>query len=530
MPELLALQATMESATPRTNGEPLAVGFAVVAALLALLLRRKWPAGVAEGVFVGGVGVAAWVLLAIGDAARIGHVLVGLSITFYALSRFDAYRAAREPTRSAHATNEEAARRLVLAGAALATGVASLAHAAALLMSDAAVMHAAARIDLAVLGVLAVAIALFRTARAGVYPVVALLGFAVFEVLPTVEPIRAPIVGLFGGATHAWWVLGVSGAALAIAVALVLARWRMRQVAGRESPARLLEPPGTHPVWSSVVLLLAIAAGVGTWFAMPHGLLPIAAGLTALAVGSIAHRTRWRVADELALLATAAVAWCVVTCWWRADALGLLIATGIATGYLLWLANFWTQQLHDGTAWTTTGRFVAIARRQAQAWAWIGAGCAALLSQAVVCDCLWVAIGAGLVWLIVLGMFVRDAAGAESGASGLAAVAAVVPLAAAILQVYPLLAGEALPAVAALFGAATLLALRVSLARLRGPGGVVVHGMLCGALPVVVLGWLSLTPMSREMVAPAVLAGGAVLVGYMSLLRFGRPREEAGTL
>ena len=69
-----------------------AIGFAAAAALVVLLTRRRLPAGLGEGVFVSAVSGAALALLAVDSVSgfvqpALGHVLTGLAVLWYALSR-----------------------------------------------------------------------------------------------------------------------------------------------------------------------------------------------------------------------------------------------------------------------------------------------------------------------------------------------------------------------------------------------------------------------------------------------------------
>ena len=77
----------------------LTAAFAIALAIAALLGRRRMPAGLAEGTLVAAVSGSAILLLAVdsaGDFVRpaLGHVLTGLTLVWYALSRIAAPRPA----------------------------------------------------------------------------------------------------------------------------------------------------------------------------------------------------------------------------------------------------------------------------------------------------------------------------------------------------------------------------------------------------------------------------------------------------
>lgn len=170
-----------------------------------------------------------------------------------------------------------------------------------------------------------------------------------------------------------WAVPGLTAAGLALAVVFAdgLRRWRRRAAAAVAAPEGLLDERLGSPAAGAAAFATALFALASVGLAARSALGPLTALLGALAAFNVFHRHRWRAAGltgfvGVVLTWTAAlVAW---GAWWDADALARA-ALGVVCGSLnvRWLSRFWTQQLHDGTAWTTAGQLIPLARTVAGA-------------------------------------------------------------------------------------------------------------------------------------------------------------------
>ncbi len=161
----------------------------------------------------------------------------------------------------------------------------------------------------------------------------------------------------------------LAAAALLLSIWLSLQGWLHCRRVWLTEPHRLLEEPRPPSLLTSIATLLALAAAwfclgaTASWIASVAALL---AGIAACTAGHVAARTwtggigMWIIALGIALLFRAG--------GWP-GAFGLVLGAA----FLLWMANFWHQQLHDGVPWTTAGRLIP----------WSRAGAALLAAIAV---------------------------------------------------------------------------------------------------------------------------------------------------
>lgn len=502
--------------------------FALALAFVALLGRRGMPAGLGEGTFIAAVSGGAVLLLAVNSdgslsRAAFGHVLTGLTVLWYAISRFAARLEPTTRSRGVSPAEDEAERQrsLVWAYAALVCGFAAVVN-----ISSASNLPAWAT-DYAVLLVLSVLVWVFRTGSWSPYPAIALLVFLLVIVIPG-ESLR--------GHASAWGV-GLNAAGLlclVVVVGTVLLDWRRRRRQWLEEPERLVETLPARRVLLGVLVGVCVLVGLGgvllrgAWFTPPAVWL---AGLACLVIG---HVRTWPWASEIGLglvaegIISASLAW--LTPGWPGAVFGLCLAGG----YLLWLARFWDQQLNDGEAWTTAGRLIPISRRLGYAISMgaVAAAMGAIAAGDFATQNVWMT---GLTVLLLLGgmsLLVRD--GFEHRQSGAAASACVVTLAAAgpgcallsgLLGMHVLL-------VVGIAAGMFLLALRVAAsagrygaADARSGCYTVYIAYLGGMLPVVVLFALSWRGLTVQTALALVFAIAAVLVGAMVLRGAGRVAE-----
>ena len=494
----------------------LTIGFALVVALLAALLRRRLPAGVGEGALVTAVSGGALIGLAYSrqdyhwQPALIGHVLAGLAIVWYALGRVAARQPIGPDGRPAPtpASLDELGRASVFGQAGLVCALGALiwcCTAPGGLGSSAGWSPAAS--DFVALLVLSVFVWAFRTAGWAPYPALALLAWLLVENVPAVlVPEESPIL------------LIAAGLLLALVVAALLLDWRRRT---RRWPADPPPQPAARRPRAALVVLVTIGAVVvgllatRTWDQRASGPALLLAALALLITGHWASRVRLGELG-LALLAGGIIVTC--TGWLPGPAwLRLSLGSGLASWYLLWLARFWNQQLDDGKPWTTAGRLIPAARRLS----WVAAGLA-LVGCALSVHMLngraapWVSLVAIAVLLAAMSQHVRDLAGGAGAALAacLTTAAASGPLLAVSLALFDAPA----TAVMELAAASTLLALRlVPAARPGDPARAVYRAYFGGVLPVAVLMTISHDGVGLGAWATLVLAGAAVVVGLGAL-------------
>jgi hypothetical protein len=154
-------------------------------------------------------------------------------------------------------------------------------------------------------------------------------------------------------------------AALGAFIAEVLMDWRIRIRWSRTRPRELLQSGHDrsvlHPVLFAICLIVSAMCLV-TW-RNPWTPAPLAA--SCIVLFGIAHRANWAVARNLGVAQLAAAIVLTLTAVLPDWPLRPCVALALTGVYFCWLAGFWTQQLHDDTAWTTAGRLIPAARRMA---------------------------------------------------------------------------------------------------------------------------------------------------------------------
>jgi hypothetical protein len=164
-----------------------------------------------------------------------------------------------------------------------------------------------------------------------------------------------------------WLALLLGTLALLLVLLLVVLDWYLRSRAWHGHPYRAPPPTPRRTVGHAAALALSAAAGLAALPVLASWVTVFSGALSAYAAFGTAHRTGWAAAGWLGLLlvvqAVAALAWvCLV--FDRSSAISGLVLPG---ALLIWLALFWRQQLHNGQAWTTAGRLIAPASRLAAA-------------------------------------------------------------------------------------------------------------------------------------------------------------------
>lgn len=160
---------------------------------------------------------------------------------------------------------------------------------------------------------------------------------------------------------HALWSFALLS--LILALAPPLGRWRHRRRIWRLEPQRLADPPPAESTPHIVALILGAAAVVAAPFAGIHWFTPLAALFAAVAAFVVFHLNRQqRLAAQLGLLLLFAGLVLAANNWLPGGAGRLLLGVALAGAYLLWLSEFWKQQLREGVAWTTTGYLIPQAR------------------------------------------------------------------------------------------------------------------------------------------------------------------------
>ena len=258
---------------------------------------------------------------------------------------------------------------------------------------------------------------------------------------------RSAIAALLGCILHLWvppawteargttWgilLLCTAAGAMLVARIPIWQHWRYRRGAWKTEPLRLIEQPPAHAGLMGLVLAICAAVGVGSLLAPGAVLAPLALALASLAAFTAAHWSgRSGLAGELGLTLLGGAVILAIATWLPNADTNLLLGGALTAGYLLWLAWFWHQQLHEGTAWTTAGRLIEPARRLAYATAYGCFAVAVMISatKSPAADARWPVGLAVLVLLVLALMLLRDARGQESQptAACLAMLAAAAP-------------------------------------------------------------------------------------------------------
>lgn len=487
-----------------TSGTAVAAWVAVVVALvLAGLGRRRWPPGVGEGLFVGGLsGLLLLNYVVWGEPAAptplLSAGLVSLAVLWLIVAVW--IERGAPSVRSALAAHAAAVSGLLVVPAVITDdepiGPLGLAVRWLLLLGVAGGLYLRRREALTCSAALAVAIA---------GPLWLLRNQA-----PTVVREALPTVALLGGAVS-----------LVIAIGVVVNDWRRRVRAWRIDPRRLLTPaPGHRYVFGAVVAgcVLTGAAGVVCVDSAVVPLGVILAGYAALVVG---HRWCSNVVGAIGLTLVGEALVLGATAWLPRGPANPLLGFALAGVFLLWLARFWTQQLCDGRPWTTTGRLIPAARNlsllavggQVLAAAWL-AGTASAVTAGV-----WSLSGALLLMLLHAAALVREAQRRGCAATALAACVVLVAAVAPADQLTVALQ-RPVPPVLWLALAAVVLALRAGLRRPDAADTWALDAYLGALLPLAVL-FAVVTPAGG---AHGIVAPVAAIVGVaMAMIcRFAR--------
>ena len=179
---------------------------------------------------------------------------------------------------------------------------------------------------------------------------------------------------------------------------------------------------------------------MGGLLASDQPLVPLAVFVACLAAFTIGHQQRNDGAGEVGLVLVGLGIILACRAWLPATRLNWLLGTSGAGFYLLWLARFWHQQLHEGRAWTTAGRLIRPARSLGYAAAFgclvLAIGTAARSAEPAVGP-LWVVLLGVAAALLLAVLLVKDAADDNAGAAFpacLMALAAGVPVREAALS------------------------------------------------------------------------------------------------
>jgi hypothetical protein len=496
-----------------------AIAFGGAVALVALLGRRRVPAGLAEGAFAAALSGAAILSLLVIDARHslaqpaLGHVLTALTVFWYALSRI---RTRRQPFASSDGQNaaaDEIAREpsRLWAYAALVCGLAVLVANLVTPERLTTAAWSAGATDLAALLALSVLAWVSHASPSAAYPLTTLL-VCLFVLLVPSQGLEAH-ANLAGVAMN-----GISLLVLVMVVGVALLRWWRRRRLWLQDPHHLVElsPPSSTLFVSLVgVSLLVGMAGV---LLREAAFTPTAVLLAALTCLTIGHLRTWLAVGEIGLIlvavgiVTASMAWLVPG--WS----GALFGLGLSGMYLLWLARFWDQQLNDGVPWTTAGRLIPIARRLAYGACAGAAGLAggSFGAGEFQLQPLWLSAVTLVLLLGTMSLLVRDSY--EHRWPEAAFAACLVTAAATIPGCRLLLAivGTPVSPVIALAVGVLLLALRVAVAPRTPPAAAVYNACIGGVLPVIVLFTLILRGLDGQTAAALVLAAGAGGVTFRS--------------
>jgi hypothetical protein len=235
------------------------------------------------------------------------------------------------------------------------------------------------------------------------------------------------------------------GGMLALVAALVpiFTYWRQRRRDWQLEPDRLLEPPPRKRLWWTGVQALAGLTGIAALVVRYEPLAPFGPALAAFAASTAGYRERATAGGSLALVLACETVILAALAWLPDFGFNALMGTAVAGLWMLWLARFWHQQLHNGQPWTYAGQLIGAARRISHAAAAI---CFVLAVAEVavpaaapavsVAQILW-AGGAFLVILLFARALVRDAGDPDNWFGPFAAClmlpAALVPLQAALM-------------------------------------------------------------------------------------------------
>jgi hypothetical protein len=468
------LSATVSLAPPAWH-----LGAAWIVCGLAMLVglagRRRLPTGVSEGLFVAGLsGLLFALYLPMHDPEQSGVQLCAVLTALAALWRFAPRRPERRLAVGASVASPDAASLAEPAAAQQpAADSATAVRGYAVLLCGVTVAGISLRLSaeasheqrLAVTLCLMLLFALALRPRSAIGP--ALSWYAWLGLLACA--LRIWVLPQFENwPPHALVVFTCLGGILALAAALapILTYWRRRRRDWQLDPQRLLEPPPRMRLWWTGVQTLAGLTGIAALVIRHEPLAPFGPALATLAAGTAGYRQRATAGGSLALVLASETVILAALGWLPDFGLNSLAGTAVAGLWMLWLARFWEQQLHDGQPWTYTGQLIGAARQIGQAGAVVcfvlGVGQLALPAARPVVFVSHVA-WAGAVFVVLLlfsRALVRAATQAEDWfgplAACLAVMAALVPLEATLAPLtrswwqWPLLLGIGVLLLAAL--------------------------------------------------------------------------------
>lgn len=307
-------------------------------------------------------------------------------------------------------------------------------------------------------------------------------------------------------------LIGTGLAALVLVVALIVADWWMRRRMWLADPTRPIDRPPPHR-WlhaGAIVLGLLVATGAaaraGWWSAALASLLASCAILTA------GHTLRWLWASALGMGVLGLGVGLVLVAGGLDRPMAVLLAVAAASGYELWLARFWAQQLHAGGAWTTAGRLVPIARNLSRGGVFVLAGCAlraALRGGSDESLAVLALTTAGV--LLLARMHWRDATGDGSCWSAAAACVALASAAVPLQRLVPLASGWSADLVLLVAAGSLVLgwAGRFGAGRVCTP---MLSAYIGGLVPVIVAYTLAVRGLDLPRLVAAVVATAGVWV------------------
>ncbi len=164
------------------------------------------------------------------------------------------------------------------------------------------------------------------------------------------------------------WLVGLLAALAAVALPLrqVYLNWRHRRNCWLDQPQKLLTALPRSAWQDGVVIGCGVLAAFAGAAAQAQPTTPLWMFVATLGVFGVAHATHQRAIGELGLLLAAGVWTTAGTAWLARGPWSLPIGAALGAWFLFWIARFWSQQLLDGNAWTTTGALVAPALRLAR--------------------------------------------------------------------------------------------------------------------------------------------------------------------
>ncbi len=294
--------------------------------------------------------------------------------------------------------------------------------------------------------------------------------------------------------------------AFLLALTAVWQRWRARCAVWLAEPERLAQERPADGRAAAMVVALSGASALAAGLAGPVGLVPF--GLAAAALGTLTagHRRASVVVGEFGLLLTGLVVVYGAGRWLPGGSANVALGVALAALWMLWLARFWQQQLHEGRSWTTAGRLIPSARRLSAVFA-AGAGVSAgLWASGGAVGEPWPLVVLAALALLGLGLLsLRDAREYDSPAGCLAGLlgltASGVPVADLVRA-----GGVELPVGVWLALVALLVALRTPAGRDERLVAGTRSAWVGGVLPVAAVYSLAWVPDSRQLAVLAIVA------------------------